>query len=145
MHHERPAAHVAVRAEELLPEVLDARRVLAVEQLEQRLGQPYGDARRQLLDLAPAMNAMVGVDADVCLGPNRRGLEPGDAQRRGAVLHVGCGVVGGTDGVGEQHGAGGEGGRGQGGGFRSSIWVRRGLAHDDVGSHSEAAAMLRLS
>ena len=42
VRHERPAAHVAVRAIELLPQVLDARRVLAVEQLEQRLGQGHG-------------------------------------------------------------------------------------------------------
>ncbi len=45
MDHERPAAHVAVRAEELLPEMLDAGRVLAVEQLEQRFGQGAGDLR----------------------------------------------------------------------------------------------------
>ena len=37
--HERPAADVAMGAVDLLPEVLDARRVLAVEQFEQRLGQ----------------------------------------------------------------------------------------------------------
>ena len=61
--HERPAAHVAVRAVQLLPEVLDARRVLAVEQLEQRLGQRLGRPRIDALDLAPADDAVIGLDA----------------------------------------------------------------------------------
>ena len=52
MGHERPAAHVAVRAVNLLPEKLDARGVLAVEQLEERLRQPRGDVRLELVNLA---------------------------------------------------------------------------------------------
>ena len=91
--HERPAAHVAVRAVQLLPEVLDARRVLAVEQLEERFGQAAGDLRLQAGDLAPAGDLVVGLDLDVGLGPDRRGVQGGDADAGGPVLRL-AGAVG---------------------------------------------------
>ena len=55
------AAHVAVGAVELLPEVLDARRVLAVEQLEQRLRQRLRHARIERLVRGVALVVSRGV------------------------------------------------------------------------------------
>src|SRR5207248_1923455 len=88
---DRPAAHVAVRAVDLLPQVLDARRVLAVEQLEQGLGEDARDLRLAAGDLAPAEDLVVGLDPDVGLGADGRGLEGGDLDAAGAV---GDGLVG---------------------------------------------------
>src|SRR6185437_13959307 len=47
-----PAAHVAVRAEGLLPQVLDARGVLAIEQVVERVGQRLGRPRIEAFVLA---------------------------------------------------------------------------------------------
>ena len=63
------AAHVTVGAIELLPQVLDAGGVFAVEQLEQRLGQDGRDLGLGAGDLAPAGDFVVGFDFDVSLGP----------------------------------------------------------------------------
>jgi len=60
VHHERSAAHVAMGPKELLPQILDARRIFIVEQREQRPGQMSGDLRLELVDFAPAGDAVVG-------------------------------------------------------------------------------------
>ncbi len=96
MHHERPAAHVAVRAVQRLPEEFDARGVLLEELLAQRLGQGAGDARLQPGDLAPAGDFVIGLDLDVGLGPNRRGHEAGDADRGRAILDLSGGRLAGV-------------------------------------------------
>ena len=66
--HERPAAHVAMGPVDLLPEIFDARRVLAVEQLEQRFDQRLRHSRIDSLDVAPADDAVIGFDADEDVG-----------------------------------------------------------------------------
>jgi hypothetical protein len=58
-----------MRAIDLLPQVFDPRRVLVLEQLEQRRNQRGGDLRFEPGDLAVAGHAMVGLDLDVHLGP----------------------------------------------------------------------------
>ena len=110
--HERPAAHVAVGAVELLPQMLDARRVLAVEQLEQRLGQGAGDLRLQAGDLAPAGDLVVGLDLDVGLRPNGKAVQRGDADAGRFVLRDLAGRIGGED-FGGDAGDGDGAGRGQ--------------------------------
>jgi hypothetical protein len=93
VHHERSAAHVPVRAIELLPEMLDARRVLAVEELEERLRQQGRRPGLQGADLAPAVDLLVGFDADVNPGADAMGAQGADADRGTAVRDVGGGIL----------------------------------------------------
>ena len=93
VRHERTAAHVAMRSVNFLPEKLDARGVLAVEQLEEGIGQNARDVGIEAGDFAPAEDAVVGLDLNVCLGPDAEGLEGGNLRGGGAVGDVGGGVV----------------------------------------------------
>jgi len=54
VHHERSAGMSPMGPKELLPQILDARRIFIVEQREQRPGQMSGDLRLELVDFAPA-------------------------------------------------------------------------------------------
>jgi len=54
-----PPRMLAMGAEDFLPEILDARRVLVVEQLEQRLDERLGYAWIDPLEIAPADDAVV--------------------------------------------------------------------------------------
>src|SRR5207302_7749718 len=72
--HERPAAHVAVRTEDLLPEMLDARGVFAVEELKERLGQRDGHRWIEPGDFTPAGNLVVGLDLEIRLGADDKAL-----------------------------------------------------------------------
>src|SRR5439155_641295 len=97
--HERPAANVAVGAVDLLPQVLDPRRVLAVEQLVQRLGQGLRDARIDALDVAPAGDAVVRLDLDEDAGVGPVGAQAGDADARRAVGDLRRGAALAADGL----------------------------------------------
>src|SRR5262249_59249877 len=88
VRHERPAAHVAVGAVDFLPEIFNARRVLAVEQLEQRLREGAGDVRLQSGDLAPAGDLEVRLDLDIRLGPGGHGAQARDLQPGATVLDL---------------------------------------------------------
>ena len=106
--HDRAAAHVAVGSVQLLPEVLDAGGVFAVEQLEERLGQDGGHLRLAAGDLAPADDVLVGLDLEEGLGSAGNAAEAGDFDVGAAVLDA-DGVGGGgardhqTAGGGEAH------------------------------------------
>ena len=91
--HERPAAHVAVGAKELLPEMLDPRRVLAVEQFEQRLGQRLRRPRIDPLEIAPAADAVIGFDLHINDRPDPVRLHRRDADARRAVGDLLRGVL----------------------------------------------------
>ena len=67
---ERAAADIAMGAIDLLPEVLDARRVLAVEELKQRLRELNRDVRLQPRHFPPPDDAFVRLDLDVRLRPH---------------------------------------------------------------------------
>src|SRR5262249_30684466 len=101
--HERPAAHVAVRTVDLLPQVFDACWVLTVEQLRQRADQGDGDGGFQAGDFAPAGDLVVGLDLDERLGADAEAAYGGDFDGGGAVLHL----VAGTGGEGVIQGQGG--------------------------------------
>ena len=79
MSHQWSAADIAVRAVELLPQVFDARRVLAVQQIEERRRQSLRDVRLRLGDLAPAVDLLVRLDLDVDPAAEAVGAECGDA------------------------------------------------------------------
>ncbi len=85
VHHEGAAALVALRAVERLPQVLDPRRILPVEQLEHRLRQRLRHRRHDALDLAPAADAVIGAQLDEHAIAADRRAEAGEANRRGAV------------------------------------------------------------
>ncbi len=91
--HDGAGPHVPVRAEQLLPQVFDARGVLAVEQLEQRFGQDLAGTWIDGLDVAPADDAVVGLQAQVNnrVGPDR--AQPGDADAGSAVPNLTGGVA----------------------------------------------------
>lgn len=61
MGHERSAAHVAMRAINLLPQMLDASRILAIQQFKNRERASVAATLVQLIDLAPARDAVVRV------------------------------------------------------------------------------------
>jgi hypothetical protein len=89
---ERPAADVAVGAVgavQLLPEELNPRRVLAIEQLEQRVDQAVGPPWLQGADLPPAADLVAGLELDVDLGDHDVRLQGGDAELDHPVLGVG--------------------------------------------------------
>src|SRR5262249_7392525 len=98
--HERATANVAVGAEDLLPEMFRTRGVLAVYEVEQRLGQGLRYARVNSLDLAPAGDAVVRLDLEEDRRASPVGLHLRDLDRGRAVLDGG-----GFSGVGEQRGA----------------------------------------
>ena len=75
MNHDRPAAHIAVRAKQLLPQVLDAGRIFTIEELEQRLGQGGRDLGLTASDFAPTRHVGTGLDFEVGLGADRACLE----------------------------------------------------------------------
>ena len=109
VRHERPAADVAVRAVELLPEVFDARGVLAVEQLEQRLGQAARalSARRPVTSPQPVM-LVVGLDAVEALRPGGKGLDGGDFDVAAFVGDIGAGELSAGHVLGQEKAGGGE-------------------------------------
>src|SRR5262249_49439924 len=98
--HERSAANVAVRPEQLLPQVLDARRVLAVEQLVQRFDQRLRGARVDALEVTPADDTLVRFDANVDDGIDPEGTQSGDANGRAAVGDLHGGIALGSERVG---------------------------------------------
>ena len=94
VQHEGAAAIIPVRAIQFLPEMLDARWVLAVEQFKHRLHERLRDRRWQLRNLAPAENLLIGFDFQQRLAADRVGLEAGDLDRRRAVDKLSRRVVG---------------------------------------------------
>jgi hypothetical protein len=111
VRHERPAAHIAMRAEEFLPKVFDARRVLAVEQFIERIRRHDRRITLELVDFAPAANAHVRFELDKDLRRRPLGSEPGELDLRVAIDDGSRLVIGGGDLVGE-HRAGGDGAEG---------------------------------
>ncbi len=93
VYQERPAAHVAMAAVQLLPQVLDARRVLAVQQFEERLGQEVGRARLQGADLAPARHLAIGFDLHENLVAHQVRAQAIDADGGPIIDNVGGGVL----------------------------------------------------
>jgi hypothetical protein len=107
MRHERPAAHVAMRAIQLLPQMLDPRRVLAVEEFKQRLSQSPRDVRFEARDLAPAGDAVIGLDLEVRLRTDSEAAQRLDFQIGSAIDNVRGGVVFLSDGIGQNRKAAG--------------------------------------
>jgi hypothetical protein len=112
VNHEWAAADVAVRPIDLLPDVLDARRVLAFDQRKERFGQDLGDARVNRLDLAPAGRAVVRLDLDEDDRIDPVGPQGGDFEAGRLVVYLDSGVVVLSDDFGQQGAAGGDGGGG---------------------------------
>jgi hypothetical protein len=132
VHHERAAADVAMGAVDFLPDVLDARRVLAVDQIEQDFDERLGDARIDALDLAPAGDAVVGLDLDEDGRLHARGLEAGDANGGRAIADLGGGILVGGDHFVEDRRARGE-RAGGGQGFTAGVHGE-GLSCGEAGS-----------
>ena len=107
VHHEAAAAQVSVGAEQPLPQVLDGGGVLADDHLAEGLGQGAGDAGLHVVDLAPAGDAVAGLDLHVPLGAHGDRPQGGDPDAGGAVF----------DGIGHEAGSP----RVGGGGFDSGL------------------------
>jgi len=88
MDHDRAAADVAMGPEHLLPEVLDARRVLAAQQIEQGMGQLASHADVRPLQVSPTRDAVIRLDLHIHDRANPICLQPGDANARRAVHHL---------------------------------------------------------
>ena len=99
--HERAAAHVAMRPEQLLPQMLDPRRVLAIEQIEERFREDFGRSRIDRLDVTPAGDAVIGLDTDEEDGTDPPGPQARDTDGGGAIGHLRRGISLGACGVGE--------------------------------------------
>ena len=65
MHHERAAADVAMRAVDLLPKVLDARGVFAVDEFVERFDERLRHARIDRLDFTPTGDAVIRLNFHV--------------------------------------------------------------------------------
>src|SRR5262249_49344101 len=97
VQHEWAAADVAVGAVDLLPEVLDPRRVFAVDQLVQGFDEHAGDTWVDRFDLAPADNTVVSLQANVDGRAGPVGAHAGELDGGGFVGHLGRGVLAGSD------------------------------------------------
>ena len=86
VYHEAAVAQVAVGAEHALPQVLDAGRVFADDDLGHRLGQGAGDGCIHVVDLAPAGDALAGLQLHVALAAGGDRREAGDADAGSTVL-----------------------------------------------------------
>ena len=86
--HERPTANVTMSPIELLPQMLDPRRVLTVEQFKQRLTKFLRRRRHKCADLTPAsdLRARREFKKHLVLHPMR--LHPRDLDARRCVGHL---------------------------------------------------------
>ena len=78
-------------SEQLLPQMLDPRWILAVEQFKQRFRERLRDARIDSLEIAPASDAVIGLDLHIDNRPDPICLERRDANRRSPIGNLRAG------------------------------------------------------
>ncbi len=75
MDHQATATHVAMRSEESLPVMLNARWVFADDELRERFGEDAGNLCLHVVNLAPACHPHVGLDFDVGFDADWKGMK----------------------------------------------------------------------